>query len=145
MFHFSLQTVLDVRERFKKIKNKEYTTELMAHHQLELRMKALQSQLAEGDRSMAITSTTSHSPVPMQLHGNYRKRLQSEMEILAGHLKEQYEAMDVKRQELVEARRAHRALEILREKEHQRYLLEEERKERTTYDEIATNYHMFRK
>ena len=85
----------------------------------------------------------SPSTLPMQWHNQYRQRLKEEMEVLAAQLRDQNEAVEEKRKELVEARRSHRALEILRDKELKRYRKTQERLERAVMDEIAAIYHLY--
>jgi flagellar export protein FliJ len=144
MFHFSLQNVLEVRERFEKIKYKEYSAELLVQQglqgQLRTRVNSLRQSSSDIDRTKQVTRT----PLPMQLFNQYRRRLNAEIELLEQQLREQGEAVEVKRKELVEARRSHRALEILREKEFKRYQKALERRERAVMDEVASNYHLYR-
>ena len=66
-----------------------------------------------------------------------RKRQLDERESLLN------QAVEEKRKELVEARRSHRALEILRDKELMRYRETEVRLERAVLDEIANIYHLY--
>jgi len=79
----------------------------------------------------------------MQLFNQYRHRLKAEIRLLEQQLREQGEVVEEKRKELVEARRSHKALEILREKEFKRYQKALERRERAVMDEIASNYHLY--
>lgn len=144
MFRFSLQTVLDVRERFERIKYKEYSAELMTGQHLEAELDAhrrsLQRAADYADRARASAPHT----LPLELHQHFRQRLLGEMSVLQERLREQQQVVEVKRRELVEARRSHRALEILRDKEYERYRQAEARRERAIMDEIASNYHVFR-
>ena len=144
MFHFSLQNVLEVRERFEKIKYKEYSAELLVqqglHNQLQARLSALGQASTNIDRTKQITRTA----LPMQMFNQYRQRLKVEIGLLEQQVHEQGDVVEVKRKELVEARRSHRALEILREKEFKRYQRALERRERAVMDEIASNYHLYR-
>ena len=144
MFRFSLQTVLDVRERFERIKYKEYSQELLVKQRLDSGRGARVQAIRRAGENADQLRTTTHTALPLQLHDQFRRRLLDEIQVLDGQLRDQDELVDVKRKELVEARRSHRALEILREKEYKRYLSEEAKRERTVMDEVATNYHIFR-
>ncbi|MCZ6728098.1 MAG: flagellar FliJ family protein, partial [SAR324 cluster bacterium] len=73
------------------------------------------------------------------------QRLQSEIGLIAEQLREEEQALEEKRKELVEARRAHRALEILKEKERARYAQALARQERAIMDEIAANNYLHQK
>ncbi len=145
MFHFSLQTVLEVRERFEKIKYKEYSAELLVIQALDAeraeQIAALQRAGQSADRSRETTRTA----LPLQLHDHYRRRMDAEIAVIDKRLRDQAETVELKRKELVEARRSHRALEILREKEFGRYQANEARQERAVMDETASNYHVFRR
>jgi flagellar export protein FliJ len=69
--------------------------------------------------------------------------LKDEIAVIEQQMREQNEVVEVKRKELVEARRSHKALEILREKEFKRYQEAQERRERAVMDEIASTFHTF--
>lgn len=144
MFQFSLQTVLEVRERFEKIKYKEYSQELLQKQEIENekteREGSLHRAASNADRNRASSLTT----MPLQLHDQFRRRMRDEITLLDERMQEQNEAVEQKRQELVEARRSHKALEILRDKEWKRHQANEARRERAVMDEIASNYHNFR-
>ncbi|MDH4226094.1 MAG: flagellar export protein FliJ [Deltaproteobacteria bacterium] len=143
MFKFSLQTVLDVRVRFEKIKYKEYTTELLAYQKIENQCAAVESKREQARQNAESAKHSSPSPVPFMMNESYQKRLKGDLVRLRQKLNEQKEAVDLKRKELVEARRSHKALEILKEKEISRYRQSMERRERAVMDEIAANYHNF--
>ena len=143
MFRFSLQNVLEVRERFEKIKYKEYSAELLVQQGLRQQTESRQEALRSSGQHLERVKQDSPSTLPMQWHNQYRQRLKEEMEVLAAQLRDQNEAVEEKRKELVEARRSHRALEILRDKELKRYRKTQERQERAVMDEIAAIYHLY--
>ena len=143
MFHFSLQNVLEVRERFEKIKYKEYSAELLVQQGLEEQFQGHLGALGNASTAIDRTKQVTRSALPMQLFNQYRHRLKAEIRLLEQQLREQGEVVEEKRKELVEARRSHKALEILREKEFKRYQKALERRERAVMDEIASNYHLY--
>jgi len=143
MFRFSLQNVLEVRERFEKIKYKEYSQELLVQQGLQSELDGHLSALRAASGNIDRTKTVTRSAMPMQLFNLYRQRVLTEIKQIQRRAREQGETVEVKRKELVEARRSHRALEILRDKEWQRYLKAQERRERAVMDEIASNYHLY--
>jgi flagellar export protein FliJ len=143
MFRFSLQNVLEVRERFEKIKYKEYSAELLVQQGMQEEFNALGSALQQAADDIDRTKQVTRTALPMQLFNQYRQRVLAEIKQIQRRLREQSETVEVKRKELVEARRSHRALEILRDKEWQRYLRAQERRERAVMDEIASNYHLY--
>lgn len=144
MFTFSLQTVLEVRERLEKIKYKEFSTELMERQRLEGLIQTNQESLTGSGEKFDQVRRMTGIAASFQIHQNYRTRLQAEIGLLRGQLREQEQALEGKRKELVEARRAHKALEILRDKERERYNREQTRRERMVMDEVASNYHVYK-
>ncbi|MBI4084235.1 MAG: flagellar export protein FliJ [Candidatus Lambdaproteobacteria bacterium] len=145
MFQFSLQSVLDVRERLEKLRYKEYSTVLLERQRLESEIDRRQGAMERAAQGADEQRRLGRSALPLQLHDQYRKRLQNEVVRLRQQVKDQEQQLEAKRKQLVEARRAHRALEILRDKEHDRYESELARRERITMDEVASNYHQYRK
>jgi flagellar export protein FliJ len=135
--------VLEVRERFEKIKYKEYSQELLVQQGLQSDLDGHLGALREAADNIDRTKQVTRSALPMQLFNSYRQRVLSEIRQIQKRVREQGESVEVKRKELVEARRSHRALEILRDKEWQRYLKAQERHERAVMDEIASNYHLY--
>jgi flagellar export protein FliJ len=142
MFTFSLQTVLEVRERLEKIKYKEFSGHLFERHRIHGEIESRKAQIARAGKNADQVKRESPTAVPLQLYNQFRERLSSEIEVLANQLREQEQALEEKRKELVEARRAHRALEILRDKERERYERALTRQERAVMDEIASNYYL---
>lgn len=142
MFHFSLQTVLEVRERQERIKYKEYSQALMQQQSLEHRIRDRHGDLSRAARFSDRVRAEGGTTVPLQFHNQFRQRVQGEIERLREQLREHSQHLEAKRLELVEARRAHRAMEILREREWARYQREQLRQERVLMDEIASNYHV---
>lgn len=141
MFRFSLQTVLDVRTRQERIKYKEYSQELIRQQALLGRIHALENDLRRAGQSMdQMRQGSGVTAYPLQMHTMFRQRVASEIAVLQQQLREQEEALEAKRQELVQARRDYRTMEILRDKERVRYDAEEARRERNVMDEAAANY-----
>ncbi|NIP74128.1 MAG: hypothetical protein GWO16_14400, partial [Gammaproteobacteria bacterium] len=75
------------------------------------------------------------------LYDNYRRRVEGEIQLIEGQMREQAQELEAKRQALVEAKRAQRTLEILRDKAQSRAERELGRRERATMDEVASTYH----
>lgn len=145
MFKFTLQIVLEVRERFEKIKYKEYSAELLIKQELENERADHLAALRRAGQNADHARTTTRIAAPLQFHDHFRQRIQELIVVLDKRLREQDEKVEVKRKELVEARRSHKALEILREKEFGRYQSDAVRLERAVMDETASNYHVYRR
>ncbi len=140
MFHFRLQSVLKVRERMARIRQKEFS-EVMA------RQQALDAQILTHQKSLTRASDftnqarrTGVTVFPLEMFNNFQRRLKGEIELLAEQKREEAQELEAKRKALVEAKRAQRTLEILRDKEQNRYEQEMNRRERLTMDEVARNY-----
>lgn len=144
MFTFSLQSVLDVRERMEKLKYKEYSQVLQERRRLEGEVDRRETALVAAARNNDAQRREGRSALPLQLFENYRRRLRSEIDRVREQMRQQEQELEARRMELVEARRAHRTLEILKEKERKRYDQEQARRERAFMDEVASNYHVFR-
>ena len=143
MFNFSLQNVLEVRKRLERIKYKEFSGVLLERQQLSAQIDARKNRLARAAGELDEFKLRGASTAPLQIHDRFRERIKNEMVLLSEQLREKEQTLEVKRKELVEARRAHRTLEILRDKERDRYEVGLARQERTVMDEIATNYHLY--
>ena len=142
MFTFSLQTVLEVRERLEKIKYKEFSGVLYEQQQMSGEMQARKNQIAESAAKLDEVRRQGITAAPLQLYSNFRERLNSEIELIAEQYREHEQAVEEKRKELVEARRAHRAIEILRDREMERHERTQIRQDRAIMDEIAANYYL---
>ena len=142
MFTFSLQTVLEVRERLEKIKYKEFSGMLYEQQQMSGEMQARKNQIAESAAKLDEVRRQDITAAPLQLYSNFRKRLNSEIELIAEQYREHEQAVEEKRKELVEAHRAHRAIEILRDRELERHERTQIRQDRAIMDEIAANYYL---
>lgn len=140
MFKFSLQTVLEVRERLEKIKYKEFSSLLHERQRLDDEVQIRKTQIDGAASKLDEVRRQGITAAPLQLYTHFRQRLNSEIETITGQLREQEQALEEKRKELVEARRAHRAIEILKERELERYEQAQRRQERAVMDEVAANY-----
>jgi flagellar export protein FliJ len=142
MFTFSLQTVLEVRERLEKIKYKEFSGMLYEQQQMSGEIQSRKKQIAESASKLDEVRRQGITAAPLQLYSNFRERLNSEIGLIAEQYREHEQAVEEKRKELVEARRAHRAIEILRDRELERHERTQIRQDRAIMDEIAANYYL---
>jgi flagellar biosynthesis chaperone FliJ len=72
--------------------------------------------------------------------GNFQLRIKQHLELTQTQLNEQLEIVELKRHELTQATQKKRVLEILKEKEIEKFKAETERLDRLEADEIAQNY-----
>lgn len=144
MFRFRLQSVLEVRERLARLRQKEFSEVLAQRHAMEAQIEAFRQGLAKAGRYVDQARKDTVSAHPMELYGNYYRRVTSEIGRIEEQMREKQQELQAKRNALVEAKRAQRTLEILRDKQQARYAADEGRKEQATMDEVAANYHSFR-
>ncbi len=144
MFRFRLQSVLEVRERLARLRQKEFSEVLAVRHAMEAEIEGFRQGLGQAAKYVDQARQSTVTAHPMELYGNYRRRVTSEIGRIEEQMREQQQELQAKRNDLVEAKRAQRTLEILRDKQQARYAAEEGRKERANMDEIASNYHVFR-
>ena len=140
MFRFRLESVLKVRERMARIRQKEFS-EVMA------RQQALDAQILTHQESLARASEFTNQArrgngtvFTLEMFNHFQRRLKGEIDLLAEQKREEAQELEAKRKILVEAKRAQKTLEILRDKAKQRYEQEMNRRERLTMDEVARNY-----
>jgi len=144
MFHFRLQSVLEVRERMARLRQKDFAESLARHQTLETRIERHESDLARASRFVDNQKRSGPTITALQLFGNFQRRLQNEMSMINEQIREQAQELEASRAKLVEAKRAQRSLEILRDKARQRFEEEQSRLERVTMDEVASNYTVLR-
>ena len=144
MFRFRLQHVLEIRERMERIQLKEYSLADLEARRMEQEIDARHEAIRNAGSRMDAARQASPSAAPLQLYGNYRRRLETEIGRIRERLREHMQVLEARRKELVEARRKRRTMEILREKARGRYDKEMSRRERVEMDEVAANYHVFK-
>lgn len=144
MFRFRLQSVLEVRERMARLRQKEFAEVLSRHQVLEAEVEAHEAHLERAARYVDDVKRSSPSVFPLALFGNFQRRVKGEMAQIQEQMREQRQELEAKRSALVEAKRAQRSLEILRDKARDRYERELTRQERATMDEVASNYYLLR-
>ena len=71
--------------------------------------------------------------------GNFQQRIKQHLKLIQDQLKEQSEVVELKRYALSQATQKKRVLEILKEKEIEKFKTHKDRLERLEVDEIAQN------
>ena len=144
MFKFRLQSVLEVRERMARLRQKDFAESLARHQVLEAQMEAHEAKLARAGQFVESQKRSSPTVLSLQLYGNFQRRVRGEMALIEGQIREQAQELEATRGRLVEAKRAQRSLEILRDKAQGRFEQAQSRLERVTMDEVASNYTVLR-
>ena len=143
MPRFRLETALKVRERLEKLYQKALAEQVQIQQQLRDQKKMMETALDAHQRDLNAASHTGFTIVQMQMSDQFRERMTDKMETMENQLLEQEEVIELKRQELTRATQKKRVLEILKEKQEQRFLEEMERQERQEADEIAQGLHRY--
>lgn len=141
MFHFSLQTALDVREQQEKVKMKELAETLSAEQKIRVRIDDIQQNLIESERRLDQQKSEEKFNINiLKYHFGFKTRMDLVLTGLDLSLKEAQIETNKKRHLLVEASRTKKTLEILKEKEKKRILAKIARQEQIEMDEIAGNF-----
>lgn len=145
MPQFSLQTALEVRERIEKLKQKEFAEQLQISQDIAQRIERHKAEIQQSSQNLNQLKNQGFTIAQLQFHEQFRKRTEAQMALLEQQLQEQKEVVSVKQQSLLKATQARRVLEILKEKEFERYRKKQERLERIEMDEIAQNFMLSQK
>lgn len=140
MFKFSLQMALDVRSRQEKVKMKNLA-EALAHEQ---RVQGeIQTIHDNTDRADLELNDMKRSNVTSINQMKFLSRFKARMKVVLAEkhkmLLDAQNVVDEKQKELIEASKARKTLEILKEKELKRFMEKITRIENKNMDEIAGN------
>ncbi len=140
MPRFSLETALKVRERLEKLYQKALAEQLQLEKQHRDRKKLMEDALDTHNSDLDKAKSDGFTMNQLLMGENFQQRIKEHLELTQIQLNEQLEVVELKRHELSQATQKKRVLEILKEKEIEKYKAEKERLERMEADEIAQNY-----
>jgi len=140
MPRFSLETALKVRERLEKLYQKALAEQVQLEQQHRDRKKLIQEALDIHNNDLDKAKADGVTISQLLMGGNFQQRIKQHLELTQAQLDEQLEVVELKRHELTQATQKKRVLEILKEKEIEKFKVETERLERLEADEIAQNY-----
>ncbi len=140
MPRFSLETALKVRERLEKLYQKALAEQVQLEQQHRYRKKLMQEALDIHNNDLDKAKADGVTISQLLMGGNFQQRIKQHLELTQAQLDEQLEVVELKRHELTQATQKKRVLEILKEKEIEKFKVETERLERLEADEIAQNY-----
>jgi len=143
MPRFSLETALKVRERLEKLYQKALAEQEQLEQQHRNRKKLMQDALEIHNNDLDKAKTDGVTLNQLLMGGHFQQRIKQHLELTQDQLNEQLEVVELKRHELTQATQKKRVLEILKEKEIQKFKDETERLERLEADEIAQNYRRY--
>ena len=137
MPRFRLETALKVRERLEKLYQKALAEQVQIQQELRDQRQLMERALDSNNLNLDQSKSTGFTIKQMQMSDYFRERMTLQMEVNQNQLKEQEQVIELKRQELTRATQKKRVLEILKEKQQQRFEEEMHRQERMETDEIA--------
>ena len=137
MPRFRLETALKVRERLEKLYQKALAEQVQIQQELRDHKKLMENALETHDLNLNQSKKSGFTVMQLQMSDHFKERLGLQMEVNQNQLKEQEQVIELKRQELTRATQKKRVLEILKEKQQQRFEEEMDRQERQEADEIA--------
>jgi flagellar export protein FliJ len=137
VFKFRLASVLLYRERVKQEKQSEIDALIGARRRIEDEINALDHCLLSAAAAIAGKEGQIISARQLQLYGSYANEVTQRIREKQGALNKCEEDIVLKRQELIEATRAVKALEQLRARLEERFLRERNREEQKFADEIG--------
>ena len=137
VFTFRLASVLRYRERVKQERQWEIDALIGARRRIKEEIEALDASLLSAADAMAGKEGQIISARELQLYGNYAHQVTEKMRERQEALKECEESIVLKRQDLIEAMRAVKALEQLRARVEERFRRERNREEQKFADEIS--------
>jgi len=140
MFRFSLQTALNVRGRQEKMKMKELAEKLAVEHDIVNQINKISDDTRGADFGMnQAKQSRSFTIRELKSLSGFKGRMKHLLTLRHRELEEAKKEVLEKQQELIEASKLKKTLEILKEKEEKRYLEKISTIQRKNMDEIAGN------
>ena len=122
MFKFSLQTALDVRARQEKIRMKELSEKIAVQQSIQTEINGINSNLTTQDGQQDESKRAGRIDImQMRMLQNFKQKSKLDLGKLGSKMEVAGQEVEEKRQNLVDASRLRKTLEILREKEQKKY------------------------
>lgn len=138
MFKFSLQVALDVRIRQEKVKMKEMAEALAVEKGIVDEINNIHDETGKADANLDLMKRSEAFDLEqMRFLSHFKERMRVVLATNHQRLEDARKIVTGKQQELIEASRARKTLEILKEKEVKRFQEKISRIERKSMDEIA--------
>ncbi|MBU2512107.1 flagellar export protein FliJ [bacterium] len=140
MFKFSLQTALDVRSRQEKIKMKNLAVALAFEQSIQKEIERIHENTNQADLDLNEKKKSNITSIDqMMFLSRFKARMKIVLAKTRKRLKDAQGVVAEKQKELIEASKARKTLEILKEKEIKRFQEKIARIEQKSMDEIAGN------
>ena len=137
-FQFRLQQYLGVKEQIEEQKELEYAHALRRVEEEKARLHQMQNERIEAIESMRRSLLKAIAPIEIRRFNNTIERLKHQIEIQKERVMAAEMYAEEKRQELVQAMKERKALEIVRENALEEFRLEENLQEQKQVDELVS-------
>lgn len=137
VFNFRLATVLRYRKRIEEQKQFEVDGLIAARAEVEREIQSLHGQLADAAEALTGEQGQILAPLQLRLYGDYTRQLVRRIKNRETALKQRDEDILLKRQELIEAMRAVKALEQLRSRLQEKFRRAQNIEEQKFADEMS--------
>ena len=137
-FQFRLQQYLGVKEQIEDQKELEYGRALQKLEEEKLKLVSMQNQITENIDALRSSITKSISPMEIRRYNNTIERLKHQIQVQEEVIKSAEAFVEEKRQELVQAMKERKALEIVRDKAREEFNLEQNLAEQKQVDELVS-------
>ena len=137
-FQFSLQQYLGVKEQIEDQKELEYAHALRKVEEEKQKLAEMLQQREENIEALRSTLAKSISPLEIRRFNNVIERLKHQIRVQEERVAVAKSMAEAKRQELVQAMKERKALEIVRDNAQEEFRLEENLAEQKQVDELVS-------
>jgi len=137
-FNFRLQQFLDVKEQIEEQKEMEYGRAIRQLEEEKTRLRRMQEQLKAQVEAQRIQVMNVLDPIEIKFLNTSIERLKAHILFQEERVQAAAHYVEVKRQELVEAMKERKALEIVRDKAQEAFRIEENLAEQKQVDELVS-------
>ena len=137
-FQFRLQQYLGVKEQIEDQKELEYAKALQKVEEEKAQLEKLNNQREIQLQELRMALTKPILPTEINRYNNIIERLKSQIKMQEKRLEEAKLLAEEKRQELIQAMKERKALEIVRDNAREEFLLEANLAEQKQVDELVS-------
>jgi flagellar FliJ protein len=143
-FKFKLEPVLKHRQMIEDEKQRDLAKALREKHIIETQLRHYQETISSEKRNISGGLVGAIDVRVIRQHGNHVGQVTFRAQQLAVKLMSVHRQIEQARVELLKATTARKAVELLRDRQHERWMAEQRRRETLLHDELSTQGHMRR-
>ncbi len=140
-FKFKLEPVLKHRQMIEDARQRDLARVLREKHIIETQLRQFQETISGEKRHIAGGLVGAIDVRVIRQHGNHVGQVTFRAQQLAVKLMSVHRLIEQARAELLKATTARKAVELLRDRQHARWMAEQRRRETIEHDELATQGH----